>query len=224
MKISRTIGILALVAGLVLGGVGSAFAQGPPDGSPGGGPHSPGKRGLFGTVTSVATVTANVTYIISLETKQGTFDITADDTAKYMVPRETHGPKNLATFLGIVGDPPAIEGRRVAVLATNLVEGGYKEFTADAVRLMLIPSAPLHAHRVGVVDTFIAGEGGKIIIIDRHGASHEFGVSENTVYRPAEITAADIVSESYVTVVTKGDPKKAGPIAKAIVLHEKTED
>ncbi len=218
MKILRTIGILALVAGLVLGGVGSAFAQGPPDGPPGPGPHSPGKRGLFGTVTSVTTVTANVTYVISLETKQGTFDITADDTAKYMVPRETHGPKDLATFLGIVGDPPAIEGRRVAVLVTFT-----NEFTADAIRLMLIPSAPLHAHRVGVVDTFIPGEGGKIVIIDRVGVSHEFGVSDDTIYRPAEITAADIVSESYVTVVTKGDPK-TGPIAKAIVLHEKTED
>lgn len=224
MKILRTIGILALVAGLLLGGAGSAFAKEPPDRPPGGGPHSPGKRGLFGTVTSVATVTANVTYLISLETKQGTFDITADDTAKYMVPRETHGPKDLATFLGIVGDPPAIEGRRVAVLVTFT-----NEFTADAIRLMLIPSAPLHFHRVGVVDTFDAGEGGNIII-SRDGVSYEFGVSDDTIYRPAEIAELPeteleaAITGGYVTVVTKGDPKKADPEAKAIVLHEKTAD
>jgi len=218
MKILRTIGILTLVAGLVLGGAGSAFAQGPPDELPGRDPHSPGKRGLFGTVTAIETITAGEEYIIHLETKLGAVDLTINGTTKYMVPKETHGPKNLATFIGIVGDPPAIEGRRVAVLATFT-----NEFTADALRLMFIPSAPLHAHRVGVVDTFIAGEGGKIIIIDRHDVSHEFRVSDETIYRPAEITAADIVSESYVTVVTKGDPK-TGPIAKAIVLHEKTED
>lgn len=223
MKILRTIGILALVAGLALGNVGSAFAQGPPDELPDRGPHSPGKRGLFGTVLSV-TVTDNVTF--SLETKQGTFDITADDTTKYMVPKETHGPQDLATFLGIVGDPPEIEGRKLAVLVT--LTG---DFTADAIRLMLMPtsdSPPLHAHRVGVVEAFTAGDGGEIIITDRDGKEHKFKVTDDTVYRPADIdpdpSIAIVEGVSYVTVVTKGDPKKADLVAKAIVLHEKATD
>lgn len=229
MKMLRTIGILALVAGLLLGGVGSAFAKGPPDEPRGGGPHSPGKRGLFGTVTS-ATVTDNVTLFIELETKlEGvveTVHITANVTAKYMVPRETHGPQGLAKFIEIVdenkdGDLDELEGRRLAVLVTFT-----NTSTADAIRLMLIPDGPpLHAHRVGVVvDTFVAGESDKIIIKDRDGESHEFKVSEDTIYRPADIDPSeDIVEGKYVTVVVKGGPK-AGPIAKAIVLHEKTED
>ena len=53
MKILRTIGILAIVAALVLGGTASAFAKGPPDPHPGGGKHSLGKSGLFGMVNSV---------------------------------------------------------------------------------------------------------------------------------------------------------------------------
>jgi len=121
MKILRTIGILALVAGLVLGGTGSALAQGPPDGPPGGGPHSPGKRGLFGTVISVGTVEAGVEYLIHLETKLGAVQLTINGTAKYMVPRETHGPQDLVTFVGIVdedgdGDLEELVGRRLAVL------------------------------------------------------------------------------------------------------------
>jgi len=230
MKILRTIGILALVAGLVLGGTGSALAQGPPDGPPGGGPHSP-KHGLFGTVLSVTADT--MTYVISLETKeQGTFDITADDTAKYMVPRETHGPKDLATFLGIVDlntddNLEELVGRRLAVLVTFT-----NEFTANAIRLMLIPSPdspPSHAHRVGVVEVGAFDPGTSITIIDKDGEPHTFTVNGDTVYRPSaeddgisELTGdalIEAVTGGCVTVVTKGDPK-LGPIAKAIVLHE----
>ena len=213
MKILRTMGILALVAGLVLGGTGSALAQGPP-----------GKRGLFGTVLSVTP--NNGGYVIELETEEGTFDITADDTAKYMVPGETKGPKDLATFLTKVGDdPPAIVGRRIAVLVTFT-----NEDTADAIRLMLIPSPsspPSHAHRVGIVqeEGFTPGEDGSITIIDKDGESHTFSISEDTVYRPetiAGLTGTDLIDAitgGCVTVVTKGDPK-SGPPAKAIVLHE----
>jgi len=247
MKILRTIGILALVAGLVLGGTGSALAQGPPDGPPGGGPHSP-KHGLFGTVLSpVETIIEGEKYVISLETKeQGTFDITADDTAKYMVPRETHGPQDLATFLGIVDlntddNLEELEGRRLAVLVTNLVEVNTEEFTADAIRLMLIPSpdAPpfqmhhRYMHRVGVVEDFTPGTDGSITIIDKDGESHTFTVSEDTVYRPSaeddgisELTGTDLIDAitgGCVTVVTTGDPK-LGPIAKAIVLHDELPD
>jgi len=89
---------------------------------------------------------------------------------------------------------------------------------------MLIPSPsspPSHAHRVGIVDAFTAGS--SITIIDRDGVSHTFTMN-GTVYRPeGTIPAHIVVDESYVTVVTRGDPK-LGPIAKAIVLHEELPD
>jgi len=231
MKILRTIGILALVAGLVLGGTGSTLAKGPPDGPPGGS-HSPGKRGLFGTADSA------VGYVVTLVTKQGlTIEVTLTDTAKYMVPKETKGPVDRDDFEMILdgaidGDVTAIVGKRIAVLVTFT-----NEFTADAIRLMLIPSPdapPLHAHRVGVVDTFTPGTDGSITIIDKDGISHEFGVSEDTVYRPSaeddgisELTGTDLIeaiADRCVTVVTRGDPKLPDPIAKAIVRHEELPD
>ncbi len=221
MKTLRTMGILALVAGLVLGGVSSAFAQGPPN-----------KRGLFGTVSSVDTITSGEEYVISLDTELGTVDVTINGTGtKYMVPRETRGPKNLETFIDKVdenddGDLEELEGRRLAVLVKDLAEDGNPpDFTATAIRLMLIPSLnspPLHAHRVGIVQDFTAGSGGSIEIIDNHGVNHTFDVNEDTVYRPEGTTAGDITDSdpwSFVTVVTKGDPK-LGPAAKAIVLQE----
>jgi len=240
MKILRTIGILALVAGLVLGGVGSALAEQPDDVPRGGGPHSPaGKRGLSGNVTSLGAFTDGVEYIISLETKHwGTVNITANLTTKYMVPWWTHGSANLTTFIDIVdededGDLDELVGRRLAVLVTNLVEVD-GVFTADAIRLMLIPSpdAPpfqmhhRHAHRVGVVEDFTPGS---IEIIDKDGVSHIFTLN-GTVYRPdtiAGLTGTDLedaIAGGCVTVVTKGDPKKAGLVAKAIVLHEEMPD
>ena len=235
MKILRTIGILALVAGLVLGGGGSALAEKPTDGPPGGGQHSPGKRGLSGNVTSVETITGGEEYIIHLETKQGTFDITANVTAKYMVPRETHGSANLTRFLEIVdigedGDIEELVGRRLAVLVTLT-----NASTADAIRLMLIPDGPpLHAHRVGVVEVGAFDPGTSITIIDKDGESHTFTVSEDTVYRPSaeddgisELTGDALIGAitgGCVTVVTKGDPKKADLEAKAIVLHDEMPD
>ena len=230
MKILRTIVILALVAGLVLGGVGTAFAKKPPDVPRGGGPHSPGKRGLSGNVTSVETITAGEEYVIDLETKRwGTVHVTANVIAKYMVPRETHGAKDLATFLEIVdenedGDLEELEGRRLAVLATNLVEGGYVPITADAIRLMLIPSPAHHRymHRVGVVQAFT--EGTSITIIDKDGEPHTFDLNGTTVYRPEGTTDVNIVVGSPVTVVTTGDPKLGTAIAKAIVLHDELPD
>ncbi len=215
MKILRTIGILALVTGLVLGGVSSVFAKGPPDDPPGGGPHSPGKRGLFGTADSING------YDVTLVTKDGsTVVITLTDTAKYMVPGKTKGPVDRDDFETILGgDITAIEGERIAVLVTFT-----NEDTADVRRLMLIPSLsapPVHAHRVGVVQAFTAGT--SIEIIDNHGVNHTFDVSEDTVYRPDTITYEDITPEVYVTVVIKGDPK-VGVVAKAIVLHDELPD
>ncbi len=220
MKILRTIGILALVAGLVLGGVSSVLAQGPPN-----------KRGLFGTVTSVATITSGVEYLISLETELGTVDVTINGTgAKYMVPGETKGPKDLDRFLEIVdenddGDLEELVDRKLAVLVKDIAEYGTPppDFTATAIRLMLIPSPsspPSHAHRVGIVDTFT--EGTSITIIDKDGESHTFTLN-GTVYRPDDIDMEAIIG-GFVTVVTKGDPKLPDLIAKAIVLHEDLPD
>jgi hypothetical protein len=227
MKTLRTIGILALVAGLVLGGAGSAFAEGPPD-PPGGGPHSP-KHGLFGTVLSVTPITGG--YVIELETEEGTFDITADDTTKYMAPTKTKGPVTLADFVtvGLDGDIANIVGRRLAVLAGDVVEVTPGEFTATAIRLMLIPSSdspPSWVHRVGVVDTFTPYDpgpptaDGEILIVDKDDVDHTFTINEDTVYRPHDIDMGAITG-GFVTVVTKGDPKLTPPlVAKAIVLHE----
>ena len=210
MKILRTIGILALVAGLVLGGGGSALANGEPA-------EPPVKDGLFGTVDSVSG------YDVTLVTKEGlTVVVTLTETAKYMVPGETKGPSDLATFLTKVGDPPAIEGRRIAVLVTFT-----NESTADAIRLMLIPSpssppshAHRHAHRVGVVDAFTAGS--SITIIDKDGEPHPFDLN-GTVYRPDDIDM-EAITGGCVTVVTTGDPKLGTAIAKAIVLHDELPD
>lgn len=205
MKILRTIGILALVAGLVLGGTGSVLAQGPPN-----------KSGLFGTVDSV------VGYVVTLETKEGsTVEVTLPPTAKYMVPRLTKGPVDLAGFEDALGEPiTAIEGRRLAVLVTFT-----NESTADAIRLMLIPSPsspPSHAHRVGIVPEEGFTPGDSITIIDKDGEPHPFDLN-GTVYRPDDIDMGAITG-GCVTVVTTGDPKLGTAIAKAIVLHDELPD
>jgi hypothetical protein len=215
-----------LVAGLVLGGTGSVLAQGPPN-----------KRGLFGTVSSVDTITSGEEYLISLETELGIVDVTINGTGtKYMVPKETRGPKDLATFLGVVdeNDDDNLEelvDRRMAVLVKDITEDGNPpDFTATAIRLMLIPSPsapPSHTHRVGIVDAFT--EDASITIIDKDGESHTFTLNE-TVYRPdgiSELTGEELIEAiigGFVTVVTKGDPKLPDPIAKAIVLHEDLPD
>lgn len=231
MKILRTIGILALVAGLVLGSAGSALAKGPPDETPGGGLQSPGKRhGFFGTADSA------VGYVVTLVTKQGlTVEVTLPATAKYMVPRETKGPVERDAFETILdgtvdGDITAIIGKRVAVLATNVVGEPPGPFSGEAVRLMLIPSPdspPVHAHRVGVVEAF--DPAASITIIARDGEPYTFAVNGATVYRPDTIAGltGDALQTAIiggcVTVVTKGDPK-LGPVAKAVVLHEELPD
>jgi len=105
MKILRTIGILAIVAGLVIGGTGNVFAKGPPDPLPGSGNHSSSKQGIFGTVSSVVTDEAVVQYTITLETRQGAVDVTINGDTKYKIPRQTHGPKaDLTTFIEIVDE------------------------------------------------------------------------------------------------------------------------
>ena len=227
MKILRTVGILALVAGLVLGGASSALAQGPP-----------GKRGFFGTAGMPDG------YDVPLTTAEGwTVEVTLTDTAKYMVPRVTRGPVvglegfEIALDEAFDEDITAIEGRRVAVLATNVVEDPPGYFTADVVRLMLIPSSDSptsHAHRVGFVEVGAFDPSTGITIIDREGVSHYFTVSGDTVYRPsaedggiselAGDALIEAIEEGCVTVVTTGAPKLPNPIAKAIVLHDELPD
>ena len=230
MKILRTIGILAIVAGLMIGGTGNVFAKGPPDPLPSSGNHSSNKQGMFGTAVSA------VDDVVTLETKEGwTVHVTLTEIAKYKSPRETKGwIIGVGDFVGMIlgGDITNIEGRRLAILAANLVEAGPDEFTADVMRLMLIPiTPPLHAHRVGIVTDFTPytpdenGNGGSITIIDNHGVSHIFGINGETVYRPDETEDTDIELGSFVTVVTTGDPKNAdNDVAKAIVLHEELPD
>jgi len=224
MKILRTIGILAIVAGLVLGGTGSAFAKGPPDPHPGGGNNAHGKRGLFGTAESAGGD------VVTLKTKEGsTVQVTLTDTAKYKAPGETKGwIIGVENFVNEVldGDIENIVGRRIAALVSFTDVD-----TADALRLMLIKiTPPLHAHRVGIVTEFTPytpeedGSDGSIVIMDNHGVSHTFDVTGDTVYRPEGTTSESIIPyEGCVTVVTKGDPKLS-PSAKAIVLHEELPD
>ncbi len=72
-----------------------------------------------------------------------------------------------------------------------------------------------------------AGTTGYKAIIDKDGEPHTFTINEDTVYRPEGTTAGDISTAdpwSFVTVVTKGDPKLGTAIAKVIVLHEDLPD
>ena len=224
MKILRTIGILAIVSVLVIGGTAGAFAKGPNKGVPQGGEHSPSRLGLFGTVEGVS----EEGDVITLMTEDGsTVNMTLTDDTKYKAPRETQGWTEIENFVdaALDGDIGNIESRRLAVLVTDYTEYGTPppNFTATAVRLMLIKiTPPLHAHCVGIVTEFefTEGEGGSITIIDNKGISHTFEISENsedTVYRPEG--TEDIVVENFVTVVTTGDPKD-NIVAKAIVLHD----
>jgi len=222
MKILRTIGILAIVSVLVIGVAGGASAKGPPEGLPHGSVHSPGKSGLFGTVESVDDP------VITLKTNEGsTVYVTLTETAKYKASGETKGwIIGVDDFVDeVLGDDLTnIVGRRIAALV-SFTDGD----TADVLRLMLIKiTPPLHAHRVGIVTAFDPDEDGNgpIEIMDNHGVSHTFEVSEETVYRPEGTTEENIVPyESCITVVTKGDPKVDPPHpAKAIVLHEELPD
>lgn len=238
MKILKTFCILAIVATLMIGGTSSVFAKGKPDEPPGQSEHSPGKRGLFGTVTSVDTIGAGEEYIIHLETNQGPVAVTinGEPGTKYKVPREIHGQTDLAGFLDIVDenddeDLNELEGSRIAALVSFVSES-----EAQALKLMLIPvGPPSHAHRVGIVTAFTPytpdedGDDGSIEIIDKDGVPHTFVITDDTVYRPDEIsekTPEELEEElegGCVTIVTTGDPKLEPP-AKAIVLHDELPD
>jgi len=223
MKILRTISILVIVSVLVIGGTVSVFAKGLPEGLPQGGQHSPGKHGLFGTVTDASVD------VITVETNQGsTVNVTLTESAKYKAPRETQGwIIGVGDFVDDVleGDLGNIIDRKVAVLVTDYAEYGTPppDFTATAVRLMLIPSPdgpPSWAHRVGIVTSFPIDGVGEMIIRDNKGVFHTFEVTGETLYHPDETDYESIkVDESFVTVVTTGVPSN-NILAKAIVLHD----
>ena len=242
MKALRTIGILVLVAGLMLGSVGTVFAKGgPPEGTPGKGLKFEGKRhGFAGNVTEVIDgIDGNVT----IRTKLGNVTLMLTEETRYKIPGVMNKWEgNLTKFKskGELGeDLDALVGRRVVALAGNVTEAPPGTFTGEAVQLMLLPEQgeqgvqglpPLHAHRTGNVTDFTPGAGGNITIEDVDGVSHTFDVDGNTTYRPkvlGEVPATGDVKGHFVTVVTTGDPKlepEAKAIAKAIVVHRWRQD
>ena len=222
MKALRTIGILVLVAGLMLGSVGTVFAGEPPHDPPGKGPKfQEQKRGFSGNVTEV--IDGNVT----IDRGQGlTVTVRLTERAQYKIPRVMNKWGTLSQFEEqLEGDLAALEGRRVVALAGNST-GKW-----ESLKLLLLPVPglpPLHAHRTGNVTEFNPlpsgenGNFGNITIEDVHGVSHVFNLADDTSYRPkelGEVPEPGEVIDHFVTVVIKGDPKLETAKAKAIVVH-----
>lgn len=230
MKYMRYLILGILVAALVIGSAGAVAAKGPPEGSPGKGRQGGhgSNQSFIGNVTSITE--GNLT-MVSKQSWQVILSLT--DSTEYMVPSVTKGKVGFSEFLsGIGGDLNSLEGDKVVSRATGVVEDPSEVFVGEALRVMIYPRqykeqlrqrARLHAHRTGVVTAFSTEGDGNITIVDVHGLDHSFVMSGNeTVYRPQGTAAYDIaVDESFVTVVTTGDPK-LGPPARAIVLHERT--
>lgn len=223
MKALRTIGILVLVAGLLLGSVGTVFAEKPPDVPPGKLPKFQGeKRGFSGNVTDVTN--GNVTIL----TEQGIVTVMLTEAARYKIPRVMNKWGNLTEFEDqLEGDFSALIDRRVVALAGNVTG------TWEALKFMLLPVPglePLHAHRTGNVTEFNEPSGsnsGNITIEDVHGVSHTFDLADDMSYRPKELNGLtglplqESVVGHFVTVVIKGDPKLETAKAKAIVVHHR---
>ena len=218
MKALRTIGILVLVAGLMLGSVGTVFAGGPSNDPPGKGPKfQEQKRGFSGNVTDV--IDGNVT----IDRGQGlTVTVRLTERAQYKIPRVMNKWGNLSQFKEqLEGDLAALEGRRVVALAGN----GTGKW--ESLKLLLLPVPglpPLHAHRTGNVTDFNPGAGGNITIVDRDNIPHTFYLDDDTSYRPkelGEVPDPGDVLDHFVTVVITGDPKVEQPVAKAIVVHHR---
>ena len=220
MKALRTIGILVLVAGLMLGSVGTVFAEKPTDVPRGKGfKFQEQKRGFSGNVTDV--IDGNVT----IDRGQGlTVTVRLTERAQYKIPRVMNKWGNLSQFKEqLEGDLAALEGRRVVTLAGN----GTGKW--ESLKLLLLPVPglpPLHAHRTGNVTDFTPGAGGNITIVDIDGVPHTFDLADDTRYHPEQFSELEdpeeldsAVTGSFVTVVIKGDPKLATAKAKAIVVH-----
>ncbi len=222
MKGLRIVSILLLVFGLLLGSVGSIFAQDPtPSGHPSPSPPVTGKRqGFFGNVTSVSS--GNITLV----TQEGwTVVLKLQDTTRYNLPGETQGWVNLSDFTTALGGSlNALVGSRVIALASDVTGSPPGPFAGNAVRVMAVPSRqqPLFAHRTGIVVQFEVGPSGNgtITIVDIAKVNHQFTIVGNeTQYFPNGTKPSDIqVNNSFVTVVTTTNPRLQ-PVAKAVVLH-----
>ena len=229
MKALRTIGILVLVAGLMLGSVGTVFAKGNhvPPGKP---PKFEGqKRGFSGNVTEFDPISGNVTIDIG-EESYATVMLT--EAARYKIPRVMNKWGNLTEFTDTLGGDLSVlvdRNRRVVALAGNVTGDPPGPFAGEAVRLMLLPEPglpALHAHRTGNVTDFTPGADGNITIIDIHGELRLFDLADGTSYRLKGLGEVSDPPEgltgSFVTVVIMGDPKvEPGDraIAKVIVVH-----
>ena len=211
----------------MLGSVGTVFAEGPPEGTPGKGhKFQEQKRGFCGNVTDVTD--GNVTIDIG---KGLTVKVMLIERARYKIPRVMNKWGNLTEFKGQLegGNLSALEGRRVVTLAGN----GTGKWESLKLLLLPVPGVPglppLHAHRTGNVTEFNLPSGsnsGNITIEDVHGVTHTFDLAADTTYRPrefSELTETDLynaVIGHFVTVVTTGDPKLE-PVAKAVVIHRR---
>ena len=83
MSILRTFGVLALAGVLVLSGMGSAFAKGPPDSPPG----LANRHGLFGEVSDIQTPTLDTNGGFTLTTRQGIeVSVSVDENTRYKIP------------------------------------------------------------------------------------------------------------------------------------------
>ena len=226
MKALRTIGILVLVAGLMLSSVGTVFAGGPPEGTPGKVPKFQGqKRGFCGNVTLVTN--GNVTIL----TKLGNVTLMLTEETRYKIPTTVMNKwGNLTEFEGqLEGGLSALVDRRVVALAGNVTGAPLGPFAGQALKFMLLPELgvqgpALHAHRTGLVSKFSYNGGGNITIIDIHGVSHTFDLAADMSYRPkelGEVPEPEEVIGHFVTVVIKGDPKLVTAEAKAIVVHHR---
>lgn len=246
MKALRLLCIALLVTGLLGVNAADILAKGPQEGKGSVEDKSLGdkdfgknlkgkKKGFTGNVTEVTVVDdEGIIGNISLITNQGwTTVISVANSTIYKVPGKSKGWEgNFTEFIGNIGeDLTSLEGKKVSLLAGNITGNATSQFGGVALKLMVLPEPepgpPLHAHRTGNVTEFNIPDGdgiGNITIIDVHGVSHLFEVGNNTEYQteyhPEGTTPSQIETESFVTIVTKGNPKLfLIAKAKAIVLH-----
>ena len=146
-KILLVITTLALACGLMLGSVGSVFAQDGPQ-------NNPECRGLFGKVESVD-IGGDGGGVIGLKDAE---PLTVTENTTYHIPAFVP-PWQTWAELSDEGKQCVQNATRIAVLlakpATERI----------ALKVMVIPQRPVHAHRVGVV---ISIEDNTITIVITH--------------------------------------------------------
>ena len=203
MKILRAVGILALVAGLVIGSAGSAFAQGKAD-PPGGSSHSPGKpHGLFGEVSDLDDQAETFT----LTTRRGEeVSVTATSATKYKVPES----------------PPSDDINTISDGDWVAMNGIWDGDNFCPKKVHVVPGQGLNFHFVGTVTATDGDANTGTITVECKKVADPvtFSVSESTQYRPDGAGFGFITAGNTVTVVASGWDATAGTAtAKAIVLH-----